>query len=350
MDGDNLYFGARVTDMCQETGRPTALAAYPVSRYARREEPPACDASSTLAPPATPPIPRLSATSPRPCPEAGVVVAVEARPINPADLLLLTGCHVFTPTLPAPVGIEGAGRVIAAGPRSQLTVGQRVAIPRGGTWTEMLAAADAELFPLPPGVDMEQAAMLCVNPFTALGLLEALPTGATIALNAGTSAVSRLVLALARHRGLPALAVVRDPAAAPSLLELGASAVVTDGDDLAERLRAAAGAPILRALDAVAGTAAGRLFEAVAEGGDLVVYGLLSANQVELPAAPLDFREVTVRGYSRLRGDAAMSPQHRAEIGEERVARLVDGTFVTPIEARYPSRRSPPPGARRATA
>ena len=75
------------------------------------------------------------------------------------------------------------------------------------------------------------------------------------------------MLALARHRGLPALAVVRDPAAAPSLLELGASAVVTDGDDLAERLRAAAGAPILRALDAVAGTAAGRLFEAVAEGG-----------------------------------------------------------------------------------
>ena len=271
-----------------------------------------------------------------PCPEAGVVVAVEARPINPADLLLLTGRHVFTPTLPAPVGIEGAGRVIAAGPRSQLTLGQRVAIPRGGTWTEMIAADDADLLPLPPGVDMEQAAMLSVNPFTAVGLLEGLPAGATIALNAGTSAVSRLVLALARHRGLRAVAVVRDPAAAPGLLTLGASAVVTDGDDLAERLKSAAGAPILRALDAVAGTAAGRLFEAVAEGGELVVYGLLSANQVELPAAPLVFRDVTVRGYSRLRGYAAMSPQRRAEIAAELVARLADGTFVTPIEARYP--------------
>ncbi len=32
VDGDDLYFGARVTDMCVESGRPTALAAYPVSR------------------------------------------------------------------------------------------------------------------------------------------------------------------------------------------------------------------------------------------------------------------------------------------------------------------------------
>ena len=32
LDGDDLYFGARVTDMCVESGRPAALAAYPVSR------------------------------------------------------------------------------------------------------------------------------------------------------------------------------------------------------------------------------------------------------------------------------------------------------------------------------
>ena len=32
VDGDDLYFGARVNDMCEESGRPTALAAYPVSR------------------------------------------------------------------------------------------------------------------------------------------------------------------------------------------------------------------------------------------------------------------------------------------------------------------------------
>lgn len=274
------------------------------------------------------------------CPEAGVIVAVEARPINPADLLLLTGRHVFTPTLPATIGIEGAGRVLAAGPKSRLRVGDVVALPRGGTWAERLAYGDDEVLPLPPDVDIEQAAMLCVNPFTAVGLLEGLPEGATIALNAGTSAVSRLVLSIARRRGLRALAVVRDARAVDELLTLGAAAAVIDGDDLAQRLQAAAGAPIQRGLDAVAGAASGRLFDAIAEGGDLIVYGLLSSSRVELPAANLVFRDVTVRGYSRLRCYAAMTPARRAEIGAELVALLRSGEAITPIAARYPLERA----------
>jgi hypothetical protein len=42
--------------------------------------------------------------------EADVLVRVLARPINPADELLLTGRHVFQPTYHAPVGIEDACR------------------------------------------------------------------------------------------------------------------------------------------------------------------------------------------------------------------------------------------------
>ncbi len=270
------------------------------------------------------------------CPRAGVLVAVEARPINPADLLLLTGRHVFTPELPAPVGIEGAGQVVEAGPASRLRPGMVVAIPRGGTWSERLALDDDEVLPLPAGVDVEQAAMLCVNPFTAVGLLEGVPPGAVIALNAGTSAVSRLMLALARRRNIRAVAVVRDARVTDELVALGAAAVVEDGDDLAPRLRAAAGAPIVRALDAVAGSASGRLFDAVSDGGELMVYGLLGSSKVELPAADLVFREVTVRGYSRLRCYAALAPERRAAIGRELVDLVAAGDFATPVEARYP--------------
>jgi trans-2-enoyl-CoA reductase len=273
------------------------------------------------------------------CPRAGVIVAIDARPINPADLLLLTGRHVFTPELPAPVGIEGAGRVVEAGPASRLRLGTVVAIPRGGTWAERLAFDDNDILPLPAGIDVEQAAMLSVNPFTAVGLLEGVAPGAAIALNAGTSAVSRLVLALARRRGIRAVAVVRDARVRDELVALGAAAVVEDGDDLAPRLRAAAGAPIVRALDAVAGSASGHLFGAVAEGGELIVYGLLGSTRVELPAADLVFRDVTVRGYSRLRCYAALTPERRAEIGRELVALVAAGDFVTPVEARYPLAR-----------
>lgn len=271
-----------------------------------------------------------------PCPPAGVIVSVLARPINPADLLLLTGRHVFVPELPSPVGIEGAGRVVQAGPDSRLRPGTLVAIPRGGTWSERLALGDDEVLPLPEGVDPEQAAMLSVNPFTAVGLVEGLAAGTTIALNAGTSAISRLVLAVCRRRGLRAVAVVRDARAEEAVRAAGATAVVVDGEDLSARLRQAAGAPILRALDAVAGEASGRLFDAVAEGGELVVYGLLGSDRVDLPAVNLVFRDVTVRGYSRLRAYAALSAERRAAITNDLVGLLADGTLFTAVEARYP--------------
>jgi NADPH:quinone reductase-like Zn-dependent oxidoreductase len=270
------------------------------------------------------------------CPEGGVIIEVRARPINPADLLLLEGRHVFTPTLPAPIGIEGSGVVVAAGARSRLPVGTRVAIPSGGTWRERMAFDDHALLPLPADIDLEQAAMLCVNPFTAMGLLEGVPAGATVILNAATSAISRILLAVCRRRQIAALAVVRDLRTAESLRALGAAAVLVDGDGLDERARQAAHSPIVRALDAVAGSASGRLYDCLAEGGDLVVYGLLSSERVELPAARLVFRDVTVRGYSRLRSFAAMAPERRRAITDELLSLLSDGDLRTEVEARYP--------------
>ena len=275
------------------------------------------------------------------CPDDGVVVAVKARPINPADLLLLNGRHVFSPPLPAPVGIEGAGVVIAAGRASRLTPGTKVAIPQGGTWREQMALRDDGVLPLPADVDIEQASMLSVNPFTVMGMLEGVSPGATIVINAGTSAVSKHVLAVARRRGIAVVTVVRDARAADALTALGAVAVLVDGDDLAARVARAAPSPVVRALDAVAGSASGRLYDCVADGGDLVVYGLLASDRVQLPAAGLVFRDVTVRGFSRLRIFAKMTPERRAAITDELVALLADKTLHADVEARYPLDAAP---------
>jgi NADPH:quinone reductase-like Zn-dependent oxidoreductase len=270
------------------------------------------------------------------CPDAGVVVALRARPINPADLLLIQGRHVFTPEYPAAVGIEGAGHVLRAGPRSRHAVGRLVAVPYGGTWCERVALDDDDVLPLPATLSIEQAAMLSVNPFTAAGLLEGVPRGACVALDAANSAVSRLVLELCRARGIAALCVVRPGVDAQPLLERGAHAVVEDGPGLPRALREAAPGPITRALDAVAGDTSGRLFEALSDGGELIVYGLLSDDQVRLPAAQVVFRPITVRGYSRLRALAALSPERRAALTDELVALVAQGALATPVESRYP--------------
>jgi trans-2-enoyl-CoA reductase len=275
------------------------------------------------------------------CPADGVLVSVKARPINPADLLLLNGRHVYAPTLPAAVGIEGAGVVVAAGPASRLSPGTKVAIPQGGTWRECMALRDDGVLPLPADIDLEQASMLCVNPFTVVGMLEGVAPGATIVINAATSAVSKLVLSVARRRGIAVIAVVRDERATDELKVLGAIDVLVDGDDLAARVANVAPSPVVRALDAVAGSASGRLYDCVADGGDLVVYGLLSSDHVELPAARLVFRDVTVRGFSRLRIFGQMAAERRRAITDDLVALLGDGTLRADVEARYPLEETP---------
>ena len=46
-----------------------------------------------------------------------LAVAIEAAPINPSDLMLIKGIYGVRPELPAALGAEGVGRVIAVGDR-----------------------------------------------------------------------------------------------------------------------------------------------------------------------------------------------------------------------------------------
>ena len=275
----------------------------------------------------------------RPSPEPGpgeVRLRLLARPINPADLLLLDGRHLARPALPAAIGIEGAAVVDAQGPGATLSVGTLVAVPAGGTWREQLVCAETQLLPLPPDVPVEQAAMLAVNPFTALGLLRGLAPGSVVGLNAASSSLGRLLLVLGRRLGLRLVALVRSLHMQQELLDLGAEAVLKDGEDLAAQWRLLGLPPLQRALDAVAGDASARLFAQVAEGGELVVYGLLASERVQLPAAELVFRDVRVRGFSRLRVLQALPAAERLAMTEELVALLRDGVMTSTVAARYP--------------
>jgi len=49
-------------------------------------------------------------------PGAGeAVIALEASPINPSDLLMISGNYGYLPKLPSVIGQEGVGRIIAVG-------------------------------------------------------------------------------------------------------------------------------------------------------------------------------------------------------------------------------------------
>jgi len=155
-------------------------------------------------------------------------------------------------------------------------------------------------------------------------------------LDAATSSLGRMCLKLGRRRGLKAVAVVRSDARRDELLADGAHHVLVDGPDLAERVRDVVDGPVVRALDAVAGEASGRLLDSLSDGGTLIVYGLLASDQVVLSAPAVVFRDLTITGFSRLRSIRAMRPERRNDISAELATLVSQGVLHTPVEATYP--------------
>lgn len=154
-----------------------------------------------------------------------VLIEVLAAPINPSDVLQLTGGYGILPPLPAVGGNEGVGRVAGVAPDvTTLSIGQTVLLPAGsGTWTTHLIAVAKRLIPLPGGVDPKQLAMLTVNPPTASLLLSEFVTlnaGAWVIQNTANSAVGGYLIQLAKIRDLKTVNVVRRESAVAAVLEM----------------------------------------------------------------------------------------------------------------------------------
>ena len=54
-----------------------------------------------------------------------VLIGVEFSPINPNDLMVAQGTYAIRPPLPAVIGNEGVGRVLAVGPGMEKHQGRR---------------------------------------------------------------------------------------------------------------------------------------------------------------------------------------------------------------------------------
>lgn len=276
--------------------------------------------------------------------EGEVLLDVEACPINPADLLQFEGKYgAAPPPLPVMAGGEGVGivRMVGAGV-SHLKPGDRVLLlfAGRGNWRESLIAKAARLFPLPPA-DPLQLAMLTVNPPTAMLMLQnfvALAAGEWVIQNAANSGVGHSVIVLAKRRGLRSIAVVRRTELAAELRQLGADAVLVDGPDLADQVAAVTGKdsrPKL-AIDAVAGEATGRLAQALAEGGVVVNYGMLSGQPCTMPPGEVVFRDIALRGFWLARWFSSAKPEEIHQTYAGLIELIADGTIHVDVEATYP--------------
>jgi NADPH:quinone reductase-like Zn-dependent oxidoreductase len=207
-------------------------------------------------------------------------------------------------------------------------------------WAQQIKVPAEEVIKAPADVDVRQLAMLKANPATAQLMLTRfvdLKPGDWVLQNAANSAVGVNLIRLARIRGLRTANVVRRSAPIAALTDLGADAVVLDGDGLASRIaEATAGAAIRLAIDAVAGDAVQRLAECLAEGGTVVNYGLLSGEPCRLGAEQTVFRGITLTGFWLSKALRAMSAEEVQRLYGELMRHLAEGRLGVEIEATYP--------------
>jgi NADPH2:quinone reductase len=213
---------------------------------------------------------------PVPAPAANeVLVRVEASPINPSDLGLLTASADMTtatvtgtperPIVTAPVaeatlgalsarldkslpvGNEGAGTVVAAGASSsaQALIGKTVAIAGGAMYSQYRAVDAAACLVLPEGATARDGASSFVNPMTALGMTETMRREGHSGLvhTAAASNLGQMLVKLCQKDGIPLVNIVRKPEQEQLLRSLGASHVCNSASpsfatDLVEALKA----------------------------------------------------------------------------------------------------------------
>jgi NADPH:quinone reductase-like Zn-dependent oxidoreductase len=270
-----------------------------------------------------------------------ILIAVEATPINPSDLLTLAGLYPVTPTLPGTPGNEGVGRVIAVGPKvTTVKVGDRVTLPfGGGTWREKIKCRAGAVFVVPEGADPLQLSMATVNPTSAYLMLNhesKLEPGDWVIQNAANSAVGQYIIHFAKAQGLKTMNVVRREELRKPLEAIGADAVVLDSDDLSKKARTMTGGGRRRlAIDAIAGAETMRLAGCLDRGGLVVTYGALSGQPCQMSSLQMIFDEMRLQGFWIVTWMKYAPPGAWQDLMKQVIGMLSKGEMTVEVEATY---------------
>jgi NADPH:quinone reductase-like Zn-dependent oxidoreductase len=206
------------------------------------------------------------------------------------------------------------------------------------TWVEQLAAPASAFAPAPAG-ELADLALLPINPPTSYLILEDygdLQAGDWVIQNAANSNCGRYLIQLARLKGIKTVNVVRRESLITELQDIGGDVVLLDGDDLAERVAEATdGAAIRLAVDAVNGAATNRLAQCLADGGTVLVYGMLTGEPCQLPPDTVFLRNIRMEGFYTIRSFETRSADEIKSIYEYLGSLIGNGTLTAKIAASY---------------
>ncbi|WP_102875601.1 zinc-dependent alcohol dehydrogenase family protein [Phaeobacter inhibens] len=206
-------------------------------------------------------------------------VRMTCAPINPSDIIPVTGAYRHLTTPPKTAGYEGFGRVVEASPQFAHLLGQRVLPLRGdGTWQRYVDCDPEIAVPVPDSISDSLAARGYINPLSAQFLLQKWPVAnKRVIITGAGSNIAALLIQWAQADGAAQITgIYRSPERRDRLETLGVLPV-------AERDIYSVDAEAREAditFDAVGGPVGSRILNRMRLGTECVGYGLLSGQPV----------------------------------------------------------------------
>ncbi|AJZ89484.1 Trans-2-enoyl-CoA reductase [Beauveria bassiana D1-5] len=200
-------------------------------------------------------------------------VRMRYAPLNPSDLIPITGAYRHRVVPPRIAGYEGVGVVEQAD--SPAWIGRRVLPLRGeGTWQRWIDCPSQWAVPVPDSVPDELAARGYINPLAAWLMLKKWPVaGKSVLVTAAGSTCAGLLAQWAKQQGAKEVyGVYRSAQHLPALLQSGI--IPLSGDDRGGIAEAAGKVDVV--YDAVGGELATLMLDHLNHYAALISYGLLS--------------------------------------------------------------------------
>jgi putative PIG3 family NAD(P)H quinone oxidoreductase len=277
---------------------------------------------------------------PDPKPGPGeLVIEVRASAVNRADLLQRAGHYPPPPGAPPYPGLECSGLVAATSPKvTGFGAGEPVcALLAGGGYAQRVAVPAGQVLPVPPGVDLVEAAGLpevACTVWSNLVELAGLRAGQTLLVHGGGSGIGTFAIQLAVALGARVVTTAR-PAKHAVLRRLGAAVTVdyTAEDFVAATREATGGRGADVILDILGAAYLSRNLASLAPDGWLAIIGLQGGRQAELDLGAL----LGARGVISATSLRSRPPADKARIVRgvrEQVWPLIGSGAIRPVTDR----------------
>ena len=272
-----------------------------------------------------------------------VLVSLAAAAVNHSENLAMAGgAYAAKLTFPQPLGYEGAGTVLAAGPGVELSPGTRVCFigPGAGCCADLATVPAAMTVPIPDDLALSDAARVLAPGLTARLLTRVRDlSGATVAVWGAAGPVGRMLTAFLTEAGATVIGIASGGRVADVRAVGGTHAIDRSTQDVAAAVRELTDGGADAVYDPVGATTYRTSLDLLAPRGLYVSFGQLCGSLPKIDLMDLMDKgiQVTKAGGGRaFMDDFAEIPALLAGVVDAVVA---NPALVSPIGGEFPLSR-----------